>query len=94
MAAYVVVQAEVNDWDKFRQYLRESPGVIARFGGRYLARGETIILEGAGEAKRMVIIEFASLQKAEEWYHSEEYQQIRLLRLGAATGSLVAIGGC
>jgi uncharacterized protein (DUF1330 family) len=95
MAAYVIVQAEVTDWEKFKEYLKESPGVIAQYGGRYVVRGgEQIMLEGGDESKRIVIIEFPSLQKAREWYCSKEYQQVKLLRQGAATGSLLAIDGC
>ena len=49
MAAYVIVQAEVTEWDKFKEYLKESPGIIAQHGGKYLARGgETVTLEGGG----------------------------------------------
>jgi uncharacterized protein (DUF1330 family) len=95
MAAYVIVQAEVIDWDRFKEYLKESPGVIAKYGGRYIARGgETIMLEGGDESKRAVIIEFPSLQKAKEWYDSKEYQRVKSLRQGAATGSILAIDGC
>jgi uncharacterized protein (DUF1330 family) len=53
-----------------------------------------VILEGNDQTKRVVLIEFPSLQKAIEWYHSKEYQQIKSLREGAATGSLIAIDGC
>jgi len=95
MAAYVVVQAEVTDWDKFGEYLKETPLVIARHGGKYIVRGgEMVILEGDSQNKRVVIIEFPSLQKAKEWYHSEEYQRVKSLRQGAATGSLIALDGC
>ncbi len=95
MAAYVIVQAEVTDWERFKEYLKESPGVIAKYGGKYVVRGgEQVLLEGSGETKRIVIIEFASLQKAQEWYRSEDYQRVKALRLGAATGSLIAIEGC
>jgi len=95
MAAYVIVQVEVTDGDKFKKYLKETPRVIAQYGGRYIARGgETVIFEGEDQTKRVVLIEFPSLQKAKEWYHSEEYQQIKTLRKGAATGSLIAVDGC
>jgi uncharacterized protein (DUF1330 family) len=95
VAAYVIVKAEITDWDKFRQYLSESPRIIAQYGGKYIARGgEMEILEGDNTLKRMVIIEFPSLEKAREWYHSEEYQRIKQLRKGAATGSLIALEGC
>jgi uncharacterized protein (DUF1330 family) len=33
MAAYVIAQAEVTDWDKFNEYLKETPRVIAQYGG-------------------------------------------------------------
>jgi len=95
MAAYVVAQIEVNDWDKFQKYLNENPRVIAQYGGRYIARGgETVILEGKEQINRVVLIEFPSLEKAKEWYYSKEYQQIKTLRTGAATGSIIAIEGC
>jgi uncharacterized protein (DUF1330 family) len=80
---------------RFMEYLKESPGVIANYGGRYMARGgERIMLEAGDGAKRIVIIEFPSLQKAREWYDSDEYQRIKSLRQGAAVGSIIAIDGC
>jgi uncharacterized protein (DUF1330 family) len=95
MAAYVIVQAEVTDWDRFGEYLKASPDAIARYGGRYIARGgETATLEGEERNERVVLIEFPSLQKATEWYNSKEYRQIKALRAGAATGRLIAIEGC
>lgn len=95
MAAYVIVQVEVTDWDRFREYLQETPRVMALYGGKYLARGgETVMLEGGDPGRRVVLIEFPSLKDARDWYHSEEYRRIRPLREGAATGSLVAVDGC
>jgi uncharacterized protein (DUF1330 family) len=94
MAAYVIVQVEVTDWERFREYLQETPRVMAMYGGRYLARGgETAALEGDGRDRRVVLIEFPSLQRAREWYQSEEYQQIVPLRKGAAEGTIIAIEG-
>ena len=94
-AAYVIVQVEITDWEKFKEYLKETPKTIIQYGGKYVARGgETVVLEGDEEAKRMVLIEFPSLEKIKEWYNSDEYQQIKKLREGAATGSLIAIEGC
>jgi uncharacterized protein (DUF1330 family) len=95
MAAYVIVQVQVTDWDKFKIYLKETPRTIAQFGGRYVARGgETAVLEGEKQLKRVVLIEFPSLERAKEWYYSDDYQQIKILRTGAAMGSLIAIEGC
>ena len=95
MPAYVIVQVEVTDWEKFQDYLKESPGVIAAHGGRYRARGgETVVLEGEDQGKRIVLIEFPSLRKAQDWYNSPEYREVKQLREGAATGLLIAVEGC
>ena len=95
MSAYVIAQVNVTDWDKFKTYIEETPRTIALFGGRYVARGgETAILEGDHPYPRMVIIEFPSLEKARQWYESEEYQAIKGLRAGAATGIITAVEGC
>ncbi|MBN2242048.1 MAG: DUF1330 domain-containing protein [Acidobacteria bacterium] len=68
---------------------------MARYGGRYLARaGKTIQFEGNGDDRRLVIIEFPPLEKAEAWYRSAEYQKVKTLREGAAKGTLIAIEGC
>jgi uncharacterized protein (DUF1330 family) len=94
MAAYVIVQVEVTDWDKFKEYLKETPGTIARYEGQYIARGgQTVVLEGGEKFQRVVLIEFPSLQKAKDWYDSKEYKQIKTLRAGAAIGSIIAIEG-
>lgn len=95
MAAYVIVQVEISDWNKFKEYLKETPRVMAEYGGRYLARGgQTVMLEGDSPYPRVVLIEFPSLQAARNWYDSAEYQQIKTLRSGAATGTLMAVEGC
>lgn len=63
-------------------------------GGRFIARGgQTIILEGEDEAKRIVLIEFPSMERATDWYNSDEYQKVKTLRAGAAIGSIIAIEG-
>lgn len=95
MPGYVIIQAEIIDQQRFSQYLEKSPEIIARYGGRYIARGgETFVFEGDETKQRVVIIEFPSLEKAEEWYYSEEYQEIKALREGSAIGSLIAVEGC
>lgn len=95
MAAYVIVLVEITDRDRFGEYLKETPRVMEKFGGRYVARaGETVVLEGEAGGARVVLMEFPSIEKAKEWYASEEYREIRSLREGAATGTIIAVQGC
>jgi uncharacterized protein (DUF1330 family) len=88
------VRANVTDWDRFTHYLQATPAVIAKFGGRHIARGgETVTLEGPEEKRRVVLIEFPSMEQAKKFYNSPEYQQVRKLREGAAEGEILAIDG-
>jgi uncharacterized protein (DUF1330 family) len=94
MPAYIIARVEVTDWDKYGQYLKVTPGVIAQYGGRFIARGgEMVALEGPEETKRLVLLEFPSMARAKAWYHSEEYQNAKKIRAGAATAFFVAIDG-
>jgi uncharacterized protein (DUF1330 family) len=94
MPAYWVVRVEVTDQNRFAEYIRRNPELLEKHGARYLVRGgKTVSLEGPQENRRIVIIEFPSLVAAESFYHSPEYQQIRQLRLGAATGEIIAAEG-
>ena len=94
MPAYVIARVEVIDWSKYNEYLKVTPGTIAQYGGRFIARGgEMATLEGPDETRRLVILEFPSLAKAKAWYNSKEYQNAKKLRAGASIGSLIAIDG-
>jgi uncharacterized protein (DUF1330 family) len=92
MAAYIIARINVTNWDQYQKYVAATPAVIDKFGGRFIARGgETVTLEGPEETQRVVLLEFPSLEKAKEFYTSQEYQEVLKLREGAATASLVAI---
>jgi len=94
MTAYLVVKVDVTDMEQYKKYMAVSPDVIKKFGGRFVARGgEKITLEGPEETQRMVMIEFPSLERIKAFYHSDEYQEAKKLRQGAATAQFIAIEG-
>lgn len=94
MAAYIVVRADVRDWDAYREYMRHTPRVIARFGGRFIVRGgETVTLEGPEERQRLVVLEFPSLQHAKDFYESPAYAEIKKIREGGGEAQFVAVDG-
>ena len=69
MAAYLIADVQITDPEQYEEYKRQVSPLIARFGGRYLARGgQHEVLEGDWEPHRMVLLEFpdmASLKKVE-----------------------------
>jgi uncharacterized protein (DUF1330 family) len=94
MAAYIIVRADVTDWEKYRQYLNVTPALIEKFGGKAIARaGKTVTLEGPEENRRIVLLEFPSAEKAKAFYFSPEYQEARKLRENAAIGELILTEG-
>jgi uncharacterized protein (DUF1330 family) len=67
---------------------------VAAYGGKYLARGgRTEVLEGNWVPKRLVILEFESVEKAVTWLESPEYQPARQVRHRTATTNMVVIEG-
>jgi uncharacterized protein (DUF1330 family) len=90
--AYLVVQADVTNADRYAEYAKVSPDIVAKYGGRYLARGgRSITLEGPPARGRVVVLEFPSVDAAQEFYTSPEYTAARKLREGAATAQFVIV---
>lgn len=94
MAAYVLANIEVTDPASYDDYRRGVLATINAHGGRFLARGGTAVpLEGAFAPKRVVIIEFPSLDAAKSWYASPEYAPLLALRKRASRGDLFIVEG-
>ncbi|MER7763939.1 DUF1330 domain-containing protein [Streptomyces sp. NPDC097619] len=82
MTAYVIAESPYLDTPEVRAYRELAQASIARYGGRYLARGvlpEALEGDWAGD-HRMVVIEFDSLERAKSWYGSPEYAAARATR--------------
>jgi uncharacterized protein (DUF1330 family) len=94
MAAYLLAQIQVRDWNTYRQYTARTPEIIAKHGGRFLVRGgETDVLEGEGAGRRMVVLEFPSMAAARAFYHSPEYQEVKRMRTAASEGQFLIVQG-
>jgi len=91
---YILAQIDVTNPTQYAEYAKLSPGIIEKFGGRFLARGgKTETLEGAAGKSRVVVIEFPSYDKAKQFYNSLDYQAARKVRAGAATVQFVLVEG-
>jgi len=63
-------------------------------GATWLARGgEIATLEGEPEERRVVIVEFPSLEAARTFYDSPEYREARAAREGAAEAQFFVVEG-
>lgn len=94
MAAYVIADIEITDPNAYEEYRQKVPATIAKYGGRYVARGGRVeALEGGWSPKRIAMLEFPSLERALEWYRSADYQPLVKIRQKASRGKLVVVEG-
>jgi uncharacterized protein (DUF1330 family) len=94
MSAYVIVDVKINDPIMYEEYKKLTPAAIAAFGGRFVVRGgpaET--LEGDWVPGRMVVLEFASVARAREWWASTQYAPAKALRQQSATTRMILVEG-
>ena len=94
MAAYVIVQVDVNDPVRYEDYKKMVPPSIEKFGGRFLVRGgKTHTLEGDWSPKRFVMVEFPNVDQAKAWWASPEYAEAKALRQATSNSMLIVAEG-
>jgi uncharacterized protein (DUF1330 family) len=94
MAAYVIADFEILDWEGMKAYAKQVGATIEQYGGKYLIQGATTeTLEGDWHPHRLVILEFESVEQAKRWYHSEEYSAIKPIRHKTARTQLIVVRG-
>lgn len=94
MPAYVIVEVEINDPDDYEEYKKLTPSSIYAYGGKFLVRGgQAKTLEGGWHPQRIVILEFASIERAEEWWNSKEYSLAKQIRQRSANTKMIVVEG-
>ena len=91
---YILGQITITDPEKYQKYASETEKIINKFGGRYLVRGGTqSVAEGTPPGNRDVVVEFDSLEKAKEFYHSTDYAEIIDIRKQNSAGYILLVEG-
>ena len=94
MSAYVIYDVQIRDPERYKEYTVKVKPAIEAAGGRYLARGgEHKIIEGSWEPRRLVLFEFPSIAKAEEFYNSALYREYKKIREESSSGNIVIVEG-
>ena len=94
MTAYVIVDIEVINPEGYEEYKKLSPPAVAAYGGKFIARGgRTEVLEGDWTPKRLVILQFESIERAKAWLDSPEYSKAKSLRHQYARSNMVVVEG-
>ncbi|MGD0723240.1 MAG: DUF1330 domain-containing protein [Roseiarcus sp.] len=90
---YTIVRVDVTDPEAYANYAKLATEAIKNHGGRPLVRGGRFeAVEGQARA-RNVVVEFDSFDAARAFYYSQEYQQAKAMREGAAVVEFVLVEG-
>jgi uncharacterized protein (DUF1330 family) len=82
--AYLIVEMNITDPERYKEYMAKAPACVKAFGGEYIVRGgrhET--LEGDWQPHRMALLKFPSYESAKAFYEDGPYKDVRKLREGA-----------
>jgi uncharacterized protein (DUF1330 family) len=85
---------QVRDIKKLEIYKQQAEKVVKMFGGHYIILGgQFLAVEGTWRPKFLVLIEFPSYEKTLQWYYSDEYTELKALRLSAAKSDSIIVEG-
>ncbi|MGC1379228.1 MAG: DUF1330 domain-containing protein [Anaerolineales bacterium] len=94
MTAYIILDIEVTDPEGYKEYIKLGPLTVALYGGKYIARGgKSENIEGDWQPRRIVMLEFPSVEQAKAWINSPEYAPGRELRHKYATSKAIVVDG-
>ena len=96
MTAFLLADVSTDDMDGYKAsgYLDAVPKIATLFGGVYRVRGGAIeILEGDWQPKRMVVIEFPTMEDLKAFYESDEYLPFKQIRQRITVSKIVAVEG-
>jgi uncharacterized protein (DUF1330 family) len=95
MSAYLVVDTNIHDSEKYEVYKKLAKPIAEQYGGIYRVRGGPIELRESElwTPTRIVIIEFPDVNSAQAFVDSDEYAQVKHLRLDNAECTLFIIDG-
>ena len=94
MSAYVIVEIEIVDPVGYEEYKKLAGATVEKYGGKYIVRGgKTEVFEGDWNPKRIVVLQFESMERAKEWLNCEEYRELRKMRHRTAKTKMIVVEG-
>jgi uncharacterized protein (DUF1330 family) len=94
MPGYVIVELDVLDPAGYEEYKNQAGATVVAYGGKYIVRGgATETLESDWKPKRLVVLEFESVQRAKDWWNSQEYRELKKMRQRTAHAKMIVVEG-
>ena len=94
MAAYIIVEVEINDPVRYEDYKKQTPLSLGKYQGKFIVRGgKTETLEGGWAPQRLVVLEFPTMDLARQWWASEDYAPAKAQRQRTAKTKMIVADG-
>ena len=93
MSAYLIVQADITNPEKFPEYQKLAAPAVQKYKGNILGRGVPDTVEGQWGAPLVLIIEFESVEVVKDFFNSPEYTAAREARADTAKFVMSIIPG-
>ncbi len=91
---YAIFTEAVTDRAGLGVYAQAAMPTVFAFGGTPLVAGPPAeVIEGEWHGNQTVVLEFPSVEAAQAWYHSAQYQAVVGQRHAAAESHAVIVGG-
>ena len=94
MPAYVIFDVEIRDPARYQEFMAGVKPALEQAGARYLARGGPHkVHEGDWQPRRIVLLEFPSVEAWEAFYNGPTYQGLKSIRDECSSARLVSVVG-
>jgi uncharacterized protein (DUF1330 family) len=91
----MLIEANPYDEEMYSEYVKKVKPFVEKHGGKYLVRGgKTSPFTGGWDPKRLIVIEFPSMEKWAACFKSGEYRKIAPLCENSADTRAVVVEGC
>lgn len=92
---YLFAELDITNSEHFYgEYMPRVRPVLEKFGAKFLiSTDKPEVAEGDRLVKRIVFIEFESYERAREFYHSKDYQDVIGFRFDSARSHLYLLDG-
>lgn len=94
MPAYLISTIEITDPAGYEDYRKLVGPALAQYGGRFVVRGGPVhYLEGQWQPKRVVVVEFDSVERAKAFSDAPEYAAAKAIRQRTSHSSVIVVEG-
>ena len=94
MPAYFVIDLTVFDTEKMKMFEEKAGKMVAKYGGRFLTRGETYdVMEGDWRPQHLLIEEYPSRQAILEMFNDPENEPLKAMRRAGSVACALAVDG-